>query len=401
MLLSRYSCHMFRPRNSCIKTEYSSVVGRRATQPHRIQRELAMFVQSNSSIRSSMAFVPNRQPPPRLKCALSSKLNIKPRIQKVNSTQLANKASSVASDVLKMSLPDRHCGLKQTLESTFEKDIVRLIQLSKKIQRSCSENSSVRSAAAVVASATVENRSCVASSRVQPAQNIRSGQSDTHAHSTSPFDQQTALLGEAPSIFDDQQMREYGTKLVNALFQNPMFSNREATTAKMVVVKKLSKSAPKYQATKPVAPSNRGAKRGQSTSPPRAIFINDRSKEILKMMGRKGQIVRAHSCVESNSCHSPRASGSARAKHPIIKLIRSGSVLPRLNTNSENANSPREGSRSYAGAVESPQMRTWHQMLSDSVTNGKVRAESGRKQNSKHEIDKGELGKEETDINLR
>lgn len=318
-------------------------MARQARWSHGLAQSLSMFGGTNSCARRGHAPPLQQKQPPIVKCAISNRTKVKPRppkcaVNKVN--RLTNKASAaIDDDILTIDVPDQ----RRRIKSTFEQDIETLIELSRQFQRECREQLSIRSAVAVVTNATVNNRSCM-SSRVQPAQKQTSHMS---AEAMMP------VLEDVSSLFDDQQLREYGTKLVDVLFQNVMFAAGDhaapATQTQPVKVKKkpsqsvITTKRPMPAIRSAVVSSSRDNRKSCSTTPSRVHqATNKKSKQILNNMEKRSQDIKTHSCVAANTHPSPKTSDSARGKqkflsqfydfqktHPDIALECSESVIPR------------------------------------------------------------------------
>lgn len=253
------------------------------------------------------------------------------------------------------------------IETTFEKDISKLIELSKEFQKSCIEELKEPHTNVKTGSATVSNRSCITNKMRGKCNRSENIVNDTKTKITADhLSLHEFVLGDSvvPPIFDEHLMKEYGSRLIDIIFDNPFIVNEAYRTINSVPNPSKSiipeDTITRIVANKQKTPAN-NMKSSRNTSsrsvpntnrsetPQTAALINEKSRRILESIKKKGGNIKKHSCITKISRSVPKQPDTSRDKekylsqyydfgkiHPHLKLVESDTVIPRRETKTDS-----------------------------------------------------------------
>lgn len=352
-------------------------------------------------VKCSSVKQPKPSPKSQRKCINKASADINQKRNKVNGVESINGRKAIAND----------CHL-----SSLDQDIHKLIELSKEFQKSCGEDKAHSSN--VTTATTVKNWSCVTTEvRGKHYSNSVVTETDAiikrHSATADRVSECAKGLWESvmPSVFDEQQMKDYGNRLVDEYFksegpklnvhQGPIPKTNTRGRQKMPA-RRLNRLNVNIEngitaAVKVSCAAPKSARDSKSGIPHQNVLMNPKSRTILNVVDRNGQAIKKHSCVDSVSriCPKPQISARTREKyadeyynfektHPNIELVQTNSIFPKriertpgivaqstppntLETEREShsvrSNCVNMTSKNDA-AVKEKDKTTWHHMLS-------------------------------------
>lgn len=355
-------------------------------------------------VKCSSVKRPKPSPKTQRKCINEASADINQKRNKVNGVESINGRKAIAND----------CHL-----SSLDQDIHKLIELSKEFQKSCGEDKAHSSN--VTTATTVKNWSCVTTEvRGKHYSNSVVTETDAIIKRHSATADRVSKCAEGlwetvmPSVFNEQQMEDYGSRLVDEYFKSegPKLNVHQGPIPKTNALGRQKKPARRLNrlnvniengitaAVKVSCAAPKSGRDSKSGIPHQNVLMNPKSRTILNVVGRNGQAIKKHSCVDSVSRNCPKPQISARTRekyadeyynfektHPNIELVQTNSIFPKrierapgvvaqstppntLETERESHSARSNRSSSVIitskndATVKEKDKTTWHHMLS-------------------------------------